>query len=314
MDGSITEPVAGFLTRKLPAEVEKFLGRLADLLDSAVTFGSHAFVFCDKGTSELSGHHHASMLLLYRHVLEMIDGVSVLVRQAAVDPCQPLLRSAMEASMGIEYMLEKETEKRALAYQVVHIRRRIREHTRNDPSTEAGKDFQKALDDDKLSSGIQIPAHASAPAIDKLAQVLAMPEYTPVDQEWERLYLKHAKAGRKGVPPWYSLFDGPRSIRQLALHLKRGGMYDTLYSNWSESVHAGGAMLTVAGRASTIRMLRHPQRAQLVTVFGVSFASEATRSMLTRYAPNKMEDWKTWYLSIRSFFQEISSREILKVS
>src|SRR2546426_959083 len=124
MDGPTTDPVEGFLTRKLPDEVARFLGGLADLLDSTITFGSHAFVFCDKGTSQLSGHHHASMLLLYRHVLEMIDGVSVLVRQAAIDPCQPLLRSALEASMGIEYMLEKDTEQRALAYQVAHIRKR----------------------------------------------------------------------------------------------------------------------------------------------------------------------------------------------
>ena len=81
----------------------------------------------------------------------------------------------MEAGMEIEYMLEKDTEKRALAYQVAHIRKRIREHTRHDPNTEAGKELQKILDGDKLSSGISLPVHASAPAIDKLAKLLAMP-------------------------------------------------------------------------------------------------------------------------------------------
>src|SRR5439155_13732632 len=137
------------------------------------------------------------------------------------------------------------------------------------------------------------------PAIDRLATVLATPEYTPVDEEWESLYLKHAKGGKKGTPPWFSLFGGPRSIRQLALHLKLGATYDTLYNDWSESVHAGGAMLTVAGPHSTVRMLRHPQRAQLVTSLGVSFTSQITRAMLMRYAPERMEEWKNWYLTIR---------------
>ena len=84
--------------------------------------------------------------------------------------------------MGIEYMLEKDTEKRALAYQVAHIRKRIKEHARHDPNINGRS--RGSWTKTKISSGIKIPAHSSAPAIDKLATVLAMPEYTPVDQEW----------------------------------------------------------------------------------------------------------------------------------
>ena len=127
------------------------------------------------------------------------------------------------------------------------------------------------------------------------------------------LYLKFAKSGKKGMPSWYSLFDGPRSIRQLAYYLKLGATYDILYSGWSESVHAGGAMLTVAGRDSTILGCLAPERAQLVTTLAVSFTSQITRAMFGRYSPDRVKDWQEWYASIRSFFVEIYSRQILKV-
>ena len=39
-----------------------------------------------------------------------------------------------------------------------------------------------------------------------------------------------------------------------------------------------------------------------------------TRAMLERYASERMKDWKDWYMTIREFFLEISSREILKIS
>lgn len=312
----MTEPVKGLLSREIPfVEVKAFLARLAVLLEECVSFGTNVFVWCETSNTQQSSYHHASLFLLYRHLLEMVDAVSILVRHGAADPCQPLLRSALEAAMGIEYMLEKDTERRALAYQVAHIHKRIAEHARHDPTTEAGKALQGVFNKDKLFSTIKLPPHASAPAIDKLATVLAMPEYTPVDQEWVRLYREYEKQRRKGMPPWYSLFGGPKSIRQLVYHLKLGAAYETLYSNWSETVHAGGAMLTVAGREKAVRALRHPARAQLVASLGASLTIRISRELLAYYAPEKLTDYRQWYTgNIRDFYRDISSREILKVS
>src|SRR5947209_20636140 len=52
--------------------------------------------------------HHTPILLLVRHVIESLDGVSILVSKGGSHPCQPLLRSALEAVLGVLYILEKD--------------------------------------------------------------------------------------------------------------------------------------------------------------------------------------------------------------
>ena len=49
--------------------------------------------------------HHTPILLLVRHVIESLDGVSILVSKGGSHPCQPLLRSALEAVLGVLYIL-----------------------------------------------------------------------------------------------------------------------------------------------------------------------------------------------------------------
>src|SRR4051812_2096715 len=58
--------------------------------------------------------YHSSVLMLVRHVIESLDGVAILVSQSGSHPCQPLLRSALEAVLGVLYILEKDTKQRAL--------------------------------------------------------------------------------------------------------------------------------------------------------------------------------------------------------
>src|SRR4051812_25466083 len=68
----VIEPVPGLLSREMPSpEAAGFMGGLADLLERCVNFGTHAFVWCDAATAKDAGLHHAPILLLYRHALEM---------------------------------------------------------------------------------------------------------------------------------------------------------------------------------------------------------------------------------------------------
>ena len=92
--------------------------------------------------------HHATNFLLMRHAIESLDGVSVLLSKGCSQPCQPLLRSALEASLGIFYILEADTKRRALAYQVAHAHKKIKLYERADPTTAAGKELRAVLKDD----------------------------------------------------------------------------------------------------------------------------------------------------------------------
>jgi hypothetical protein len=101
----------------------------------------------------------------------------------------------------------------------------------------------------------------------------------------------------KGLLPWYSLFGGPASVRQLAGHLKLSGAYEVLYSHWSERIHAGNAMMTVAGPDKVIEHLRNAQGCQQATSFAVSFTLHATRELIQRYCPARLSDYRNWYIA-----------------
>src|SRR5262245_29690582 len=53
-----------------------------------------------QATTLTTEEYHSTILMLVRHVIESLDGVAVLVSKSASHPCQPLLRSALEAMLG----------------------------------------------------------------------------------------------------------------------------------------------------------------------------------------------------------------------
>ena len=63
-------------------------------------------------------------------------------------------------------------------------------------------------------------------------QLLETPKYHPFKLEYEQ-----TKKKLKRPPYWYSLFDGPKSIKQLAERLKHPVLYDVFFRHWSSSIH-----------------------------------------------------------------------------
>jgi|GEM_PF-2845720 len=224
------------------------------------------------------------VFLFCRHVAEELDAISVLAMEGCAEPCKAHLRSAFEAELGILYILEEKSEERALAFHVAEIHKRIRATLRFDPSTEQGKQVRKDVAHDKIGSNIL----ASPPQIDFKAEVLRLearlrtPTYDAVDQEWQRT----AQRLKKKRPSWYSLFDGPLTIRDLAYHVQKGFWYEFLYGDLSETVHAASAFRHVArmsgdnsGEANAVRPLRHPDGLRTVCNLASVIATETEQAV-----------------------------------
>ncbi len=57
-----------------------------------------------------------AVIALVRHVVEALDGVSLLLASGSVLPCYPLLRGILDAWMGVFFILEKDSDERGAAY------------------------------------------------------------------------------------------------------------------------------------------------------------------------------------------------------
>jgi hypothetical protein len=136
--------------------------------------------------------------------------------------------------------------------------------------------------------------------IANLQAMLVKPDFQPIEGEWQRL--KALNKNRN--PKWYSLFGGPKSVRELAIHLGMAGMYEFLYRFWSESVHAGMAMEAIGskGGATVMRPIRHPEQLQSAVQHAAGFALLLAKRLVEVYVPAK------WPLLQAQFKEKVSKR------
>jgi len=244
----------------------------------------------------------------YRLMLEMLDGVQVLLAAAAPEPAALQLRTILETSLGIRYILKEDSQRRALAWVVSDIHRRIRFHEQFDPSTPRGAEYQGVLSKDELVHRTKMRKHDSKEPVFKLRRLLEKPHLHEVAAEYER-----CRKRWKGHPRWFSLFDGPANLDGLAERLQRGGMYGLLYRHWSAMSHGEDLYRQLRppmGEGLTIQIIRDPSMIRTMASYGISFFMDASHAIVNFYLPEMLPEWKAWYQDrIRKGCQVLDGRE-----
>ena len=156
------------------------------LLDEIRNYGLAAFkrsLVSSQGRAE-----DAVILFSYFGLLEMLDGVRVLIAETAPVPARPILRTMFEQVLAIRWLTEAETERRARAYLFVDMVRDRAFFEKCDPDTPAGRTFRKLLESDPLAASAPLPNSAQATSrVKRLDQLLADPRYSEARQEYDAL-------------------------------------------------------------------------------------------------------------------------------
>ncbi len=277
-----TEPLDSILYRDLSKVEAKLVVEVASpLLQELVNYGSNALVRCAQSASG-GQDEDLAILALYRHIVEMADGVEVLVSQACSTPAIPLVRSSFEALLFIEYVVDEPQEyaRRSLSWLVGYVHQRLDMYYRLDSTTPKGEQFRALLHEDEAVSRIRLPRLDELKGAEaNLEALLAKPHITPIEAEYNR-------CGRR--LRWHALFGGPPTLQALAERLNRGAQYEMLYRYWSRIAHAQDALgLIATGR------LRDPRELAGIATFASRFLLAATRHVLARLRPG--EDLDPWY-------------------
>jgi hypothetical protein len=262
-----------------------------------------------KGTS----YHHATFYLLTRHAIESLDGVSVLVSKGCSQPCQSLLRSALEALLGIFYILEADSERRGLAYQLAYAHKRIKVYQRLDPTADQGKQLRREIAADPCADILNgLPALDYPKRIAGQQGMFRQPVFQPIEAEWQRMKAAHPK---KKDPDWYALFGGPTSVQALATKVGVPAKYEFLYSYWSNEVHAGSALEAIGQKDGdpVIRPIRQPDELQPAVNFAGHFSLALAKQIVEAYEPAKMDDLRTLYIDkIQKRAAELRKVKVIK--
>lgn len=302
-----TNPPPDILDRDLSkAWVRDRIDQASPMIQEVVNHGVAAFMRCSK--TARGGNEHLAILMPYLHLLEMVDGVQILLAEAAPVPAQLQLRSAFEALLTIEYITETDTMRRAYAYLVGDVRDRIATYRRMDPKTPEGKQMHARIDADESARDMRKPDIPDLDSrIENLETMLKKPHWKEAYGEFRALQRR-----LKRRPSWHQLYGGPENIELLAVHLKRGGQYEILYRRWSKTAHAADAVqriLTKGERGgAAIRRVRDPSEFDTIVTLAVTFALAATRRILSFYRPG--EKWEQWYVrEVRDTFLKFHGPE-----
>lgn len=289
-----TQPFEPLLNRDMSKALLKPIIDIASpVLQETVNYATNLYQRCQ--TSQKGRPDEAyPVLAAYLHVIQMTDSIEVLISNGCGAPANLLLRSAFEGKLTILYILERKSKNRANAWLVQNILDHIEALETRDPSNPKAKEFREANEKDILSQIVGLPSLPNLPeTINKLKESLKRPEYAEIYTEYKRLN----KEGKK-YPEWYSLYNGPRSLKALAQHLHQDDIYDFLYSSWSRISHmkdSAHLTLPLEDGTSVLGPIRNPMHIVHIATFALSMLLETTLSVMKEFRADENVSFRNWY-------------------
>ncbi|MGA2587182.1 MAG: DUF5677 domain-containing protein [Candidatus Aminicenantales bacterium] len=307
-----TKPINEFIPREIDnPEVRSILVHISSLIEEVINYGSHVFRWGMDSIKE--GDENVPAFLMYRNIFELIDSISVLIRNSCIEPCNILLRSLFESLLNINYLFEKDLKSRGMDFLVWKRHKKILSYRRFDPKDDLYIQYEKKKAKDKIlkymPSGV-IPDIEER--IEKLKKLFELPSYKESSDEYERI------KSTKGKPPrhWYSMHGGSNDVCQLAEHLGFPALYEILYRSWSELVHGTDIMedkFSIEGPGVvSFSQLRLPSEVPSIARMTITFGLAAIRTLTDHYMPERAKENAEWYLKeIKDSYLNLNSIKIV---
>jgi len=309
-----TEPNENFIPRKFDnINLKKNLELFSEKIGEAVNFGSHIFYWCLKSVT--GGIEKVPLFMSFRHLFELIDAISILVKLSCIDPCKILLRASFESLLTIEYIFEENTEQRAMDFMFWYKHQELKIYKRWDPGDHLYIQFRELLKNDKVLCNWKPPEFPQIKEeMNKREKTLQRPEFSESRKEYQRL-----KKQKKGGPNWwFSLHGGPESIKRLANQLNRPAQYLMLYRQWSSAIHGTDIIRNKIGvdefGRTFISQIRRPNDSQFVTLLAINFAATAIRKFVEHFIPHKRDELEKWHKNeIKDFAMSLGKKDLIIV-
>jgi hypothetical protein len=288
-----TEPWADFIPRAFSSEVEEeLLKDLSDLCSEVVNFGS--LIVRRITQMQVVGDEYLVATMLFRHGLELIDSVSILIQHSSIDPCKLQLRGVFETLLYLEWMTKERFEYRGRAYVLHRVHKDVQLIDKLDINTSLGKAFYADIykDSDAKNVTFEVPLDHYR---DIKTRLLNSKSYQPIEDEYQRILRE------SGSPPknWYAMFPGmeppPKNIEQLASKLGRNGWYAFLYRHWSTSTHASDVISGKMGEGASIYQIRFVKDVKAVALYALLMGVKLIRTAGSAFDSRIFDEVNVWY-------------------
>jgi hypothetical protein len=295
-----TNPIDNFIPRDLEPQVQKLLTRYSEFLEEIVNYGSHIMTW--KPNDFFKGDEALPISLFFRNYLSYVDACSILVKYSSIEPCNGLLRTAFENLLYILYLIDDPSGKKAKGYIIWNAFEKKKLLSKCDGTSQAYLKLAEKFKDNELLKDEKPPILKDIERLkEKNHNLLTSPQYVEIVKEYHRTTNKIKSKSTY----WYSLFNGPNNIRQLATKLDLEPFYEILYKSWSSSTHGtsviDGIVTGDENGIAQIYQLRLPFDVESVTGLCTNLSVLLFSKYIKARFPEKERDFQKWY---SSFSQE----------
>jgi hypothetical protein len=170
-------------------------------------------------------------ILLFRHILELADGLSELYSKECVLASIPISRTLIEAFFQLDYMLSSKDkfENKSYAYLYAVQKKRLLQYERF--LQEASKGFSQRLKKDKYLKG---KFEMEADEVEEFKKHIALYK-SNISQETFSIFREKEF---KENDYWYKLLLNSNKIEVITEHLEKQALYEFYYRKLSRFLHA----------------------------------------------------------------------------
>ena len=275
--------------RSSPVQIEQ-----SKLIKELLIFGTNLLDW-ELKSSEKSAKF--PLIFLIRRTLEILDSISILIRNSNSSTLMMLLRVQIELFFYIEYLIRENTKVRGNCHNYWHLKELKKSYKRLDANTELGKQFLSTHKKDK-SSNTQLDLPSSSFLEKKLTDInrrLDHKMYSEIMEEEKRLKGLNIKK-----PKWYQYYnENTGNIEKLASCLDFHSLYEVNYRLTSRSIHGidsyEGVFHYNSDGTLDICNIREPVMSLDCAIESSHFALSLYKSYIERRLPKYSNIFNNWF-------------------
>ena len=303
----MTKPVDDILPLPINAKAKQIIDFYYSALHELVCFGTHVLAWnLEKGKdrTDLGTEIDMAVPLLFRHLLELIDAISVQVQSGVVSPCRVYLRAFLEAYLSLEYILEKDHHRRSACFMIVDHYRKLNFYKKLVHNSKENIELQQELDKfGYIMKKISRIENADK-AYNNMASLINKPIYNDAREE----YLLRTKNNTTNLDiKWYNLFSKNSSVKWLSKHLHRYDLYEFFYKEWSNPTHGTnlhtGVLVLGDDGLGAINQIRNLEDAHQVTSQTITLTILLYSSMLKKVVSEHKREHAEWHIYYKEAFR-----------
>lgn len=300
------KPLDSIIDREIAIElVNSTYSETNELLIDLVNYGSNliarAFDRSPKNLSDIIviGHFAKSAIAAF-------DSIQIGFKNASYINVKLSTRALLELSFQLEWLLERDSDKRAKQFYVSLLRKKKMLNELYMGNSSGSNDLftsftNRGFNDPTtyLNSYVNLVNNQN----NSIDTILAKSEYSNINQEFDR-------TGRNNYDVnWYSIFGGPSSIRQLANSINRMVEYQVFYSSYSQFMHSSHfeKNVTFEDRKVIFENIRSVENILPDLNFACSLIFRVYRWITLKYLPSEsqqfgmkyLQDWREQYHKLK---------------